>query len=113
MTMRSVLTAAATAVVLSASGAFAADMPDAAPPVVQADDCEGGIYSDVDRVWRPGQVAYIVARSCGASIIGSHTHFGKPRRENMLVYYNGGSMDRTDITSINVPIQYRYARPRW
>ena len=41
------------------------------------------------------------------------THIGTPRRENMLVYYNGGSMDRTDITSINVPIQYRYARPRW
>lgn len=113
MTMRSALMAAATLVALSASGAFAADMPDA-PPVVQAPTtCDDGNYPDVDKVWRPGQVAYIVAQSCGAGITGMLTHIGTPRRENMLVYYNGGSMNRTDITSINVPIQYRYARPRW
>lgn len=111
MTMRSALMAAATLLALSASGAFAADMPDAAPPpVAEVDTCNGGFYPDVDRVWRPGQVAYIVAQSCGAGTTWL-SHIGTPRRENMLVYYNGGSMNRTDITSINVPIQYRYARP--
>ena len=112
MTMRSALTAAAALLALSVSGAFAADMPNNAPPVAQVDSCDDGNYPDVDKVWRPGQVAYIVAHSCGASVTGLLTHIGTPRRENMLVYYNGGSMDRTDITSINVPIQYRYARPR-
>lgn len=109
MTMRS-LCAAVALVVLSASAALAADMPNyAGPPLAPPD------YSDtpcaafngqrqVDDVWRPGQVAYIVAARCGQS------HHWLTRNKNILVYYNGESMDKTDIRVLRVPTYRRLLR---
>ena len=115
MIMRYLLAVAATAVVLGASGARAADMPESAPPVVVVPDnstvsCRLLAGRQPDHVWQPGQVAYIVAQSCGGTAATSlsdwlHRITMVPRRENVLVYYNGGSTNRTDIRSINVPYQ--------
>jgi hypothetical protein len=110
MNMRALVAVAAVAVAVSASAASAADMPEGPPPaIVMAPD--GGDLScgpfgsrPVDRVWRPGQVAYIVAKSCGARASWIDRIF-KHRRENVLVYYNGGSWDRPDVRVINVPYQ--------
>jgi len=102
----------AVAVLLSAAGAFAADMPQAPPPdVVYAPDdsgtlCGGSAGRHVDRVWKPGQVAYIVAGTCSDHSLAVFLRMLHLQpRENVLVYYNGGSWDRTDIRSINVPYQ--------
>jgi len=109
MTIRYVLAAAATLVAVSVSGALAADMPEGPPPVVYAppDTAVGCGLSGrhADRLWRPGQVAYIVAQTCGGVPANWINLIGIQRREDVFVYYNGGSMDRPDVTSINVPYQ--------
>ncbi len=108
MFLRTLVAIAALGTVLAPS-AFAADMPEAPPPSViyaQPDDgprCGPGART-VDHVWKPGQVAYIVAQSCGP-----HTSWLKAfvikRRENVLVYYNGGTWYRPDVRVINTPYQ--------
>jgi hypothetical protein len=116
--MRVLLLSLAACAALASSAARAADMP-AGPPVVagpQANLC--GVFNGrhVDKTWRPGQVAYIVAGTCdpGGKLVHDtltglkaflHPFLGIPMRENVLVYYNGGSAWRTDITSINTPYQ--------
>lgn len=106
------LSLTAAAVLLSAAGAFAADMPQGPPDVVYAPDDSGTLCGSfngrqVDRVWKPGQVAYIVAATCDDHSMARFVHDRRhwQRRENVLVYYNGGSWDRTDIRVINVPYQ--------
>lgn len=111
MFMRSLLLTAA-AVVVSATVAVAADMP-AGPPVASAPQDSGALCwhsagRQVDRVWMPGQVAYIVAATCGGGDYSPKQFlrvFHLQPRENVLVYYNGGSWWKTDIRSINVPYQ--------
>jgi hypothetical protein len=109
MTMRTMLVAAAMAAACFAPTAFAADMPEMGPPlVVEAPlTCDGYLNRPVDRVWKPGQTASIVAKTCGVTTTHWLEHIAAPRREDMLYYYNGGSMDRTDINTVNVPIQIR------
>ena len=90
MKLPSFLMTVATLAVFPMPAALAADMPEwTAPPVYPAPtpgtscSMHGG-WRQVDDVWRPGQLAYILAGRCGN---------GGP----LLVYYNGGSMNRTDI----------------
>jgi hypothetical protein len=106
MTVRTLVVIAALGVAVSASAALAADMPAAPPPyVVTMPDEDIGCGSRlVDHVWRPGQTAYIVAKACGHQANWTDRIFSK-RREDVLVYYNGGSWARTDIRVINVPYQ--------
>ena len=108
MFMRTLVAVAAPATVL-APAAFAADMPEAPPSVIYAQpddtiDCGPHSVRPVDHVWRPGQVAYIVAQSCGP-YVSWLKHLGHQRRENLLVYYNGGSWSRPDVRVINTPYQ--------
>jgi hypothetical protein len=111
MTVRNLVVLAALGLAVSASAAVAADMPEAPPPSVVTmppDDgdisCGPASVRPVDHVWQPGQVAYIVAKACGhqASWLD---RIVKGRRENVLVYYNGGSWARPDVRVINVPYQ--------
>ncbi|MEJ0013985.1 MAG: hypothetical protein WDM94_15525 [Bauldia sp.] len=107
MSLRALVAIAALATV-AAPAAFAADMPAPPPPSViyaQPDDECGAGTRQVDHVWKPGQVAYIVAQACGSPIDWIN-HIGRhPRRENVLVYYNGGTWYRPDIRVINTPYQ--------
>lgn len=106
MTMRS-LCAAVALVVLSASAALAADIPDYAGPPPDYADAPCAAFNgqrQVDDVWRPGQVAYIVAARCGQG------HHWLTRNKNILVYYNGESMDKTDIRVLRVPTYRRLLR---
>jgi hypothetical protein len=105
------LVALATLTMIVAPAAFAADMPAAPPPsVIYAPPPDAGLdcgpfgNRPVDRVWKPGQVAYIVAKSCGPNASWLRGYAIK-RRENLLVYYNGGSWARPDVRIINVPYQ--------
>ncbi|HVY19386.1 MAG TPA: hypothetical protein VHA70_04805 [Bauldia sp.] len=108
MTLRALIVAVA--LVASVSAAMAADMPEAAPPGVVTWQDDGDLSCGpfgtrpVDRVWKPGQTAYIVAKTCGhsASWLDRLLH---QRRENILVYYNGGSWSRPDVRVMNVPYQ--------
>lgn len=110
MSLRALVAAAAFATVL-APAAFAADMPAAPPAVIYAEPEDGSLgcgpfgARPIDHVWRPGQVAYIVAKACG---VGGNwlDHVGHvPRRENLLVYYDGGSWAHPDVRVINTPYQ--------
>jgi hypothetical protein len=111
MTVRTLVVLAALGVVVSASAASAADMPGTPPPYVVTmppDDgdisCGPSSARPVDHVWKPGQVAYIVAKACGHQA-NWLDHIFRNRRENVLVYYNGGSWARPDVRVINVPYQ--------
>ena len=103
MTMRCLLMSAAAVVALSAPGALAADMAEW--PVDTAPVACGSVASErqADDVYLPPQPAYIVAERCGPPVKNWLSLLGAPRHEDILVYYNGGSMDRTDITLIRVP----------
>jgi hypothetical protein len=111
MTVRTLVVLAALGLAVSASAASAADMPAPPPPYVVTlppdnGDVSCGIASPrpVDHVWRPGQVAYIVAKACGHQAQWLDRIF-RNRREDVLVYYNGGSWNRPDIRVINTPYQ--------
>jgi hypothetical protein len=118
MTMRHLFLALAALAALPASAALAADLPEGPPPrVVYApppDDANArcrwfGEHRQVDHVWQPGQVAYIVAQTCGQTTSWLE-RIGQPNWQNILVYYNGGSMYRTDIRTLNVPIRSIHSR---
>jgi hypothetical protein len=94
-----------------AGPALAADMPGAYPPppetVVTLDCTLAAGHRRGDKVYLPPQVAYIVAERCGKSQYWLNTLMSAPRHEEILVYYNGGSMNRTDVTLLRVPPSYR------
>jgi hypothetical protein len=107
VTLRALIVVAALA---SAAPAVAADMPEPPPPGVVTYQDDGDLSCGpfgtrpIDHVWKPGQVAYIVAKACGHSA-GWIDKLFRQRRENVLVYYNGGSWSRPDVRVINVPYQ--------
>lgn len=110
MSLRTLVAIAGLMTVL-APAAFAADMPAPPPPsVVYAPPADGdlncGPFANrpIDHVWKPGQVAYIVAKACGARVNWLDGVI-RNRRENVLVYYNGGSWARPDVRVINTPYQ--------
>ncbi len=110
MNMRALVAIAALTLAGSISAATAADMPEAPPPAVVTMPDDGDLtcgpfgVRPVDHVWKPGQVAYIVAKACGHRA-NWLDRFVRTRRENVLVYYNGGSWNRPDVRVINTPYQ--------
>jgi hypothetical protein len=109
MTTRRVILSAALAAAFAVP-ASAADMPGTyAPPVQAAAPAEctlGARHRQPDKVYLPPQPAYIVAERCGQTAYWLDTVMAAPRHEKILVYYNGGSMDRTDVTMLVVPPWY-------
>jgi hypothetical protein len=106
------LVALAGLVTFLAPAALAADMPAGPPPsVIYAPAPDDGLSCGpggraVDHVWKPGQTAYIVAETCAHHVHTSWlSGYAIRRRENLLVYYNGGSWSRPDVRAINVPYQ--------
>jgi hypothetical protein len=111
MTVRALVVLATVGLAVSVSAAVAADMPAPPPPSVvtlppdEGDlDCGPFGTRPVDHVWKPGQPAYIVAKTCGRTA-NWLDGFIRNRRENILVYYNGGSWSRPDVRVLNVPYQ--------
>lgn len=103
-TLQRLALAAALAFVLAPS-ARAADMPEylvpppvltTAPPVAPAACSAPGAFRQIDHVWQPPQVAYILAERCDTRwrLLGRGT--------DLYVYYNGGSANRTDIRVLHV-----------
>jgi hypothetical protein len=112
MTIRVIMAAALGAALGGLAGpASAADMPGSyAPPpepVVSLDCTLHAGHRPADKVYLPPRVAYIVAERCGKSQYWLNTLMSAPRHEEILVYYNGGSMNRTDVTMLRVPPSYR------
>ncbi len=106
MTLRSLSIAAALGALFAASSAHAADMPGtyyrAAP------ECSSYGARPADHVWEQGKVAYIVAETCDGQSHSLSAWLAKNHifpREPLRVYYNGGSMWKTDINTIDVPPQ--------
>jgi len=101
---------ASAALFLSASAAYAADLPSSygrpvyAPPPVA---CSGYGSRPSAHGWQAPQMAYIVAETCGPdqSLSAWLKKIHLTQRVPLRVYYNGGSMDRTDILTIEVPPQ--------
>jgi hypothetical protein len=95
MKLPSFLMTAATLAMISAPVVLAADMPEwSGPPIYSAPPDDGscsafGSRRQVDDVWQAPQVAYILAARCADG-------------RAILVYYNGGSTDRTDIRILRV-----------
>lgn len=84
--------------------AVAADLAVTYPlPEVAAPECARyGYTRPYDDVYQPPQTAYILAQRCQSfDIVGLLTPGGP--REKLLVYYNGGSMYKTDIDLLVVP----------
>lgn len=106
--IRRMIPGAFLAVALAGPG-FAADMPSSyVPPQADAGPSAactlaGRHHRPADEVDLPPQPAYIVAERCGPSSYWLDTVMMAPRYEEILVYYNGGSMNRTDVTLLRVP----------
>lgn len=93
---------AAVAVPSLAAAADLAQYPVLVPEPVAPECSRYGATRGYDDVWQPPQSAYIVAANCGPSIdMVNLLTFN--RREKILVYYNGGSMYKTDIDLLVVP----------
>jgi len=100
---------AVSALLLSATAAFAADLPSSygrpvyAPPA----PCSGYGSRPAAHGWQQPQTAYIVAETCGPdqSLSAWLKKIHMTQLVPLRVYYNGGSMDRTDILTIAVPPQ--------
>lgn len=100
MNQRIALLAAALAVAAPAPVALAADLGVYVP----VSPCEHFVNQrGYDDVYQPPQVAYIVASSCDPMGLDMVTLFSLGQREKILVYYNGGSLHKTDIDMIVVP----------
>ena len=106
MTVRLLPIAAALGALLAAGSANAADMPGTYYQAAPACSIYGA--RPADHVWMPGKVAYIVAESCDGQSHSLSAWLAKNHifpREPLRVYYNGGSMWKTDINTIDVPPQ--------
>lgn len=85
--------------------AAAADLAQSYPlpaPEIAAPECARyGYTRPYDDVYQPPQTAYILASRCQSfDVVGLLTG---GQREKLLVYYNGGSMYKTDIDMLVVP----------
>jgi hypothetical protein len=100
MNPRVALLAAALAAFAPAPMALAADLGEYVPVEPCAHFVNQRGYDDV---YQPPQTAYIVASSCDPMGIDMVTLFSLGKREKILVYYNGGSMHKTDIDLLVVP----------
>lgn len=82
--------------------ALAADL--GAPYPGASLDCSGFTNQrGYDDVIEPPKTAYIVASSCKRSSLDVVTLLTLGQREKILVYYDGGSMYKTDIDMLVVP----------
>ena len=108
MTLRSLSLIAGLGALFTASSAYAADMPGSYPRPLPPSACSTYGERQADHVWEQGKVAYIVAESCDGESHSLSAWLAKNHifpREPLRVYYNGGSMWKTDINTIDVPPQ--------